>query len=540
MKTIHSLLLLILAVLPLRCGSDASMASEGWPDYSQDAVAMDDTTSPAMDASMDIPPEEEVELGLKAPQASLHYVYVAATARDSVVRIDAETLDIRIIPVGGRPTTVATLPDSDAAIVINSGTRDLSIIRSSADEDVVTTLDILPYANTISVSPDGRYALIYYTALMAEEGDPVGDFQTLAVVALDEGKEKVYRISTGFHVANIFFHNSLDVAYLVTNDGVGVLDLAELKDGGITPLVSISDDAAEDPDLREVLITPDGKYAVVRYAADPHLRVVELESGDMTLFELDAGATDLDLVPGSNQVLVVLRSAQKAVVVSLPKLFSDPTEAAVSVDITGFLAGTAQVSPDGKYAVLYTTVKADKPEDTIRSVGILDLTAAPPSYRILPVQKPILAAAISPRSKSALLMHETESLMGNGSDIEDAVSKSNGVTVMDLNTGYRKFIQMGHKWSQHLFVSTDTEDQQVFLLTPDPKDIDHQMVALSMTTYLQQVIHLISTPSSMVYVPLSNKVAVSQDHPSGRISFVDGEDGSVFSVTGYEIAGFIH
>jgi hypothetical protein len=66
------------------------------------------------------------------------------------------------------------------------------------------------------------------------------------------------------------------------------------------------------------------------------------------------------------------------------------------------------------------------------------------------------------------------------------------------------------------------------------------MVALNMGSYIKQVISLVSAPSSMVYVPLSNKVAVAQDHPAGRISFVDGADGSVFSVTGYEIAGFIH
>lgn len=540
MKTIQTFLIATTALFCFACGaalSDGS-AAIGYEDYE------DSTSFPGQDAaaSIDLPPEQEIDLDLKAPQASLNYVYVAATARDSVVRIDAETLDIRIIPVGGRPTTVAALPDSDAVVVINSGTRDLSIIRSSPQEDVVKTVDILPYANAVRVSPDGRFALVYYSEKLAEPDDPVGDFQTLAVVTLEEGKEKTYLVSTGFHITDIFFHDSKELAYLVTDDGVGVLDLSALKEGLITPLVAISEDAAEDPKYREVLITPDGTYAIVRYASDPHLRVVELETGEMSLLELDSGATDVDLVPGSNRVLLVLRSSQLAVVVSLAKLFTDPDNASVKVDLPGFMPGTAQVSPDGKRAVLYTTVVAEVPGDVVRSVGILELDQTPPTYKVLPVQKPIVAAAISPKSGSALLFHSAEAdlLPNNPSEVEETLAKAEGVTVLDLQTGYRKFVQTNHRWYQHLFVSTGTKDQQVFLLTPDPDNYDHQMVALSLGTYLTQVIHLISTPSSMVYVPTSNKVAVSQEHPSGRISFVDGDDGSVFSVTGYEIAGFIH
>ncbi len=535
MKT-QELTLLAATLFFAACGADMAMDGAGKWDPGEENYK--DTVS-APDEFQGV--EEELELDLQGPQASLNYVYVVATARDSVVRIDASNLAIRIIPVGGQPTTLATLPESDAAVVINSGTRDLSIIRSEPNEDRVTTLDILPYANTISVSPDGRFALVYYSDLRANPGDPVGDFQTLAVVALEEDKEKAYMVSTGFHITRVFFHDQLDVAYIVTDDGVGVLQLDKLKDGAITPIVDLGGSPMEEPNLREVLITPDGSYAVVRYAAEAELRVVDLATEEVTTLELDSGATDLDLVPGSNQVLVVLKAAQKAVLVSLSALFDDPENAATAVSIPGFAAGTAQVSPDGKQAVLYTTLVADKPEDVIRSVGILDMSVNPPEYRVLPVQKPILAVAISPRSRSAILFHETEkkTALGAGS-VDQAVAKTQGVTVLDLETGYRKLIQTNYKWSQHLFVSTAEQDQQLFLLTPDPADINHQMVALNMGSYIKQVISLVSAPSSMVYVPLSNKVAVAQDHPAGRISFVDGADGSVFSVTGYEIAGFIH
>ncbi len=110
----------------------------------------------------DVPePEEELDFTGQAPAASENYVYIPAEARDSVIRVDAESLEIRMIPVGGLPNRVAALPADDVAVVINSGTGDLSVIRSTPEDDDVEFLPTLPAVNALAVSPTGNAVVVY-------------------------------------------------------------------------------------------------------------------------------------------------------------------------------------------------------------------------------------------------------------------------------------------------------------------------------------------------------------------------------------------
>lgn len=530
----HYLLPLIL-LSQIGCGAEAWDSANGgsvWDDMngSSDAAASD--VSGAEDAPL---PEQELDLGLQAPQAGLHYVFVAASERDSVVRIDAESLSIRVIPVGGRPTRVATLPGTDNALVINSGTQDLSIIRSSQSDDIVKTVDILPHSNTIVVAPDGKHALVFYSEKMAESGDPVGDFQTVSLVRLVEGEETMMKVSTGFRPSSVFFEKDDPVAYLVTDDGIGVLDLSKAKNGTITPIVPVSSNPTEDPARREVQIESNGEYAVVRYQDEDSLRVVDLAGNGISIIPLEDGATDVDFIPGSAKALVVMREIEKAAVLDLDKAFGPSPEEAVSViQLGGARVGASVVSSDGSRAVLYTTVGTEK------AVAILDLSVEGFPVTYYPLQKAVVGADLSPDGKTALLLHKSEDVPSGTSGLSGIILKSNGFTLLDMDTGYRKLIQTQQPWSQYLFVGGEELDRRVFVLTPDPQNKEHELVLVGLTDYLQATFPLISMPSSMVYVPLSNKIAVAQEHPSGRISFVDVLEGTVYSVTGYEISGYIH
>ncbi len=481
-------------------------------------------------------PELEFNFDLKAPQASEHYVFIAATDRDSLVRITAdESLEIRLIPVGGQPTTVATLADQDVALVINSGTHDLSIVRSTEESDAVKTLDILPYANVIRVSPDGRFAIVYYSEEAAEPNDPIGDFQTVAVINVQEEKEQVLQVSTGFHITGVYFHESLSVAYLVTDDGVSLLDLEGVEDGDITPIVSVSDNPLEDPSMREVLITSSGDYAVVRNLALPQLTVVDLESGEMTSVEVAGLPTDVDLVPGSNRFLAILREQGLAYVVDLDLVLEEAEGAVAEIDVSGSLSGAALVTPDGNRAVLYTTTGG------IKALALLELDDEDYPWKSYPVQKSVVAVAVSNGGSTAMVFHEAESYQVDASGLDKTIAAAQGFTLFDLDSGYRKLIQTDHHWTSHLFVvDSKGKDEKAFVLTPDPVQLEHSVQQIDLETYIVDPLTIASTPTSMVYVPTSRKVAVAQDHLNGRLTFIDVDSGAQYSVTGYELNGLIH
>lgn len=530
-NNLHLLSLLILLGITA-CGAMDAMdgAAEYDPGNNWDAAAAEDSAS-----EWDVPlPEEELEFDYKAPQASEHYVYVASTARDSVVRIDAASLEIRLIPVGSRPTRVATLPVSDVALVINSGTHDLSIITSTAAADTVQTVDIVPYCNRIAVSPSGDHALVFYDEAAAESNDPVGDFQTLSLVSLQDGQATVKTISVGFHPTAVFFHEDQPLVYIVTDDGISVLDLSVAKDGTITPVVPVANDPLEDPALREVLVTEDGSYALVRSLEYASLRVVDLGSGDIYSVELAGIPTDVDLIPEQNQALLLLREQEQAVVVDLAQLWIDPTEALSAIDLQGTGVGAAAVSPLGDRAVLYTTT------GTTMAIAVLDLTQDPLVWNSMAVQKHVKGVALSPFGTTALVFHESEGVASDASDLEETIAGTEGFTILDLDSGYRKLIQTKRRWSSHLFVSNDSEDLRLFVLTPDPLLVEHSVQVVDLSTFINSSVRLSSTPTSLVHVAVSGKVAISQDHPNGRISFVDAVTGEMYSVTGYELNGLIY
>jgi hypothetical protein len=54
-------------------------------------------------------------------------------------------------------------------------------------------------------------------------------------------------------------------------------------------------------------------------------------------------------------------------------------------------------------------------------------------------------------------------------------------------------------------------------------------------SFLVTPTRLASPPISIGSVPQSDSVFVSQDHPEGRITFIDWKDGQKDTVTGFEL-----
>ncbi|MFH1531452.1 MAG: hypothetical protein ABIK09_12060 [Pseudomonadota bacterium] len=542
-STLRGIVTLALAALfpmTLACGAgswgDAGAGGGGdWADYDA-GWGPGASESDALSPGWDVPEaEEELDFTGQAPAASENYVYIPAEARDSVIRVDAESLEIRMIPVGGLPTRVAALPVGDVAVVINSGTEDLSVIRSTPEDDDVETLPSLPAVNAMAVSPTGNAVVVYYRSEIAAPGDPVGDFQTIQVLLFNPAQHttKVRQVSVGFHPTAIHFHEDGTHAYVVTDDGISIVALSGLTDGTIAHPIPVTVDALEKPEDREVFVTRDGLYAVVRDIHKADLRVVDMEDEVMTLVELNGLPTDLDLIPGKNRCLVIMREQNVAAVVNFKRVADGDEDSVVEVDLTGSYAGAAAVSAAGDRAVLYSTA------DEMKSVAVMDLEAAGFPWITYPVQKVVKGVAISGAGKNAVLLHEA--VAGAGSGVGGIVDASEGYTLLDLDSGYRKLVTTDHRWSLFLFVQgEDGADHQAYLLLPDPAGVTHAVDVVDLNTFLVEAVNLYSEPNSLLFVPSSRKVAIAQEHTNGRITFIDVDDGAVETKTGFELNGLIN
>ena len=118
-------------------------------------------------------------------------------------------------------------------------------------------------------------------------GNGSGSFQDISVLTLSAaGKDEAVSMTVGFRPRDVFFADDSKHAYVVTEDGVSVLDFAAIeKDGSdIAPLFSFG--GGIDQKTLDVAVTPDGHYALARAEGKSVLRLVDLRTGKVRTLDV--------------------------------------------------------------------------------------------------------------------------------------------------------------------------------------------------------------------------------------------------------------
>jgi len=95
---------------------------------------------PDAGGGVDAGPPEDEHMEFQPPVGSENYVFVVNTTLGTVAKIDPGALsniEVSSIPVGTRPTILYTIPGSDTAVVLNEGSKSISVIVASPGQDVV-------------------------------------------------------------------------------------------------------------------------------------------------------------------------------------------------------------------------------------------------------------------------------------------------------------------------------------------------------------------------------------------------------------------
>jgi len=486
-----------------------------------DASASSSSSGAAYDAGK--PAEIEKDLDLGAPEASANFVFVPVSGADHVVKVNGKTLSVSLIEVGDRPTVLATVPGEDAALVINAGSDDVTLIRATDTTDAVSHLPILPHCNALSVAPDGKRAIAWYDHMRAAKGDPVGSFQAVSIIELDKGAEQAWDVSVGFRPSAIVYSADGGRAHVVTDDGISVLDFATLKAGAIIAPVAVSPDPLDKGKGREVRVTPDGTWAVVRQADLKGVRAVHLPSKKLTELSLPSIPTDLDLLPDGKAALVVLRETQHVVFVDLPAAATP----ALSYKVTKtapISPGLARITSDGALAILYSTVSGTE------TIGSLDLKTG--ELTAVAIRKTVDAVFMPPGSHRAVLVHRPADGPSHADPTEAFVDDAHGYTFVDLDTGFTKLEMSKVKATGFALVDSPA---RLYMLHPDPAGIAHAVHGADLGTLLGSSTPLGSKPLHVRYLSVAKVVAIAQDHTSGRMTFLPVGAGEAKTVTGYEL-----
>jgi hypothetical protein len=540
-----------------------------------------DTGGPLDETGGAPPPEMEDEGDFRVPRASGRFVYSASETTDSVAVIDSVTLAIDVVGVGRGPTVVAPLTADGVVAVLDQAGNDVAILRT--DDQGRTTVEIVPTspgANNLAVSPDGALLYVYHDVDGPEQLG-AGSDQELTV--LDVAAGQAYEMTVGAHPRDVIFDATGSIAYVVTDDGVNVVPTAELSMIGKPDLIPVVDDPGIDPSTLEIQVAADQGTALARIAGDTRLFATDLASGEQFTFELPAPSTDLDVAADGSFAIVTLpsTSGSRFVELSLPV---SPGDEPVVHDVAGEYVGLAHLSPDGQTMLLYTTVNpfmmeaplepwlanpldpfaggsgssgssgtggssstggstgdastgdastggddgpGDVPsdQDPRQRVTIARRGGGSWAERItLFVDHPVVSVGMAPDGANAMLLHDSD---------PELPATPWSYTLLDLIAQFPvKKLQVVEAQPGPV-VFTPDGDRAVVLLRDDATSI-RRVDLVDLRSFIVDALGLGSPPEGAGYVDATEKIFVSQEHPTGRITFLD-RDGNVETVTGYRL-----
>ncbi len=512
---------LLLLLAATGCGGELSLSGADYgadyDDYADSGAAPSDTFGFGDGAEDDLPPEDEEDRLALRPALTDVFVFIAAPERDTVTRVNVQTLEVRTIAVGERPTVVRTLPDQQRAVVLNAGESSVTILDGASLTG--TTVGIRDNLNRLELAPGGRWSVSWYDPLEDDGTTGFGgaaSFNEISLVDLEQTRH--VPLVPGFNPKGVAFTPDGSLALVVSDASLAVLDLTE--DTPRPTVVSIADPLSA-PVAEEVLVARDGSVAFVRQRGRDVITVVDLSTKAVSEVVVGAGPTDVDLTPDGTEVVVVSRTAGELTILDVADPLGTPRVVPFP-DSTPL--GSLDIGSDG-LALLYTTASATNRYATwLTSSDLIELK---------PLPKPVTALSRTPDGSSLLAVHP----------VDDAADGSTPLPYRGKPA--LSLISLDDLRANTIALSAPVE---AFANAPEG-DLGYVILegrryleVLDYANLLYEEIPLPSVPAFLGVLPDldpsdANRPAawISQEHSLGRLSFWDPDDGNLRTLTGFEL-----
>ncbi|HQK17649.1 MAG TPA: hypothetical protein PLJ27_09345, partial [Polyangiaceae bacterium] len=497
------------------CGANETDSLRNTAPYPNDTGGSGGYEGPAgggQAGSGQLPPEQEVESAYESPVATGRFVWIANPLSGRVAFIDAVTLEVSTTEAGNGPSYLAPVPhpSEDVAVVINEVSSDATVLRATASDTIDSiSLPIAQQNNAWAISSTGRWAIAWTDSRKIAEANETHGFQDIAVLDLSEGAEKATRLSVGYRPVALQFSADEMHAYAVTQDGISVMDLST-GNPVIVGLIPVSDDPFDDPASRDVSITADGMYALVRWENSDRIVVVSLENGMRTEVNLSGTVTDLDLSSDGKKAIAVIREQGEVAVLPIPGIVEAPT-AYETVKITNMVVGSATMASEAQVALLYSNASQQD------RIAALHYENSPATSDAIKLHAPVLAAFLAPTGISSIVLHPPTNSLES--------SYVSAFSVLHLSPKLPAKI-VGMTAPPSAVAISPSGEYGVVAERDDAKKV---FGAYLIKMFNQQVdrFELASPPIAVGTLAEAKRAYVAQKHPEGRITFVDLETGLI-------------
>ena len=533
-----------------------------------------------------LPPEEENEDTYSAPVVSGRWIWTANPLSGRVALIDATDLTVTTTEAGLLPTYLASLPasseDEAAAVVLNVGSSDATVLRATSGVITTTNVRVHESANRLSLSPGGRWAVVWSDASLIENEDPTEGMQDVTVIDLATEPPVGRRLTVGYRPSRVAMGDDDRHAYVVAEPGVSVIDLPEDGRPNVIRDVSVSADPMEAASARDVTVTKDGELALVRRADSADVELVSLTGGDTTRLTLPGVVTDLDLSPDGSLAFAVVRGGQ--VIPPSGTAGSAGTAGTAGTNGEGGqssgeagAAGASDLGGAGGEDAGPTTGGTSGsggtgPEIASSYVVIIPIPGVltrPENVRSVRIPRVVGSVVVAAEGDVALLYtnatddsHVTILHYGSGTDLRTvdvqapvrsvlaAPDGEHAVALLGAAPGSRRpggfsLIPVANSLPPKivgadalpLAVAIGANDALITISGPrDGGGTLNGVYRAKLPELSTELVALGSKPISTALVPEAGVGFVAQSHPEGRITFVSLETGAPRTLTGFELA----
>jgi hypothetical protein len=512
------------------------------------------------------PPEIEVEKAFEAPVATERFVWAANPKTGRVALIDSNNYQVKTVAAGQGPTFLAAIPGKDdRAIVLNVFSNDATYFVQNVDGALDRkTFQVAPRANAWSISPNSRLAISWTDVSRVKRPDSIEGFQQISIIDL-QTTDAVTRApvrTVGFRPSSISFSADSGRAFAVTEDGITVIDLSTTADPKVARTIKLdvgatdpsadagtdtgtaSDAAAPDaftedsgrpeggaeagsaisePPIAkgkaDVSITPSGQFAVVRREGSDLVTVINLADATRWSWKLSGPVTDLDLADTGDRAVAVVRSESHAAILPVPGTASAAFD---DVLIGGETVGSVVLAPKGNTALLYTNAAA------VNRLTVLQLFGAP-KYDIVDLHAPVLSVFASPTAEHAIVIHNTQD--------GKAFQSAGAFSVVPLSGEQAPVIQPTDAPPLSVAIAP-AGDRALVPVRDDQKKI-YGVYLAHMPSLVTERFPLASPPMSAGFVGSAGQAFIAQEHPQGRVTFIDATSGLVRTITGFELGASV-
>jgi hypothetical protein len=470
-----------------------------------------------------LPPEMELDHTFRAPVATGRVLWSANPDSGRVALIDAQTLKVRMTNAGFGPTYLAAVPSAagtDSAIVLNVGSHDASWLSATADQIGVTTIPTHTGANAWSISDDGHFAIAWTDVTQIVGADPTDGFSELTVIDLSATPPASTRLSVGFRPSQVVFDAAKLHAYAVVDEGISVLDLS--GDPLVSALIPVS---ASGSDARDVNISPDGSFAVVRVDGSADIEIFDLTSSASPpqTVHLESDATDLDLSADGQTATAVLgnETPPKVVSFAVPNPGTDPANFQ-SAAIPNELVRSVTLAPDGKVALLYANAV---PSDHLTLLDTAPADGFP--FRTVDLKGAVQRVYVSPDSQTAITFQ-----------LPPVGSMEKGLFSVVSTEIVRSPKIVGTDAVPQDIAFSDATVGKALVTVHDSTSTVFGVYVVGLANLEQNFVALASAPlpGAAGIVPDVRVGFVAQQNPEGRITFINLDSGVTQTLTGFEIA----